>query len=165
MIKTEEKFIGGARYMVTQLPARRALRLKAKLLKILGAPIAQLFMSDDPKKPTEIIGADGKPEMCIYKDDVVKALPILFANLDEKTYESLILELMQGVRKDGMELNESLIDTEFAGELNVLLQVVWFVIEMNFGSFFQGGVIGSGLNSQSKAQDRQPDSRKTSIRN
>lgn len=163
MIKTEEKFIGGSNYMVTQLPARRALRLKAKLLRILGAPIAQLFMNEEPSKPMTIEDSEGVKHFCLYKEDVVKALPMLFSNLDDKTYELLILELLQGVRKDGMELTESLIDNEFAGELNVLLQVVWFVIEVNFGSFFSEGVIGSESTYQS-TQTRQPDTRKTSMK-
>ncbi len=44
MIETREKQIHGAVYSVTQLPARRALRLKARLLRLFGPALAQLFL-------------------------------------------------------------------------------------------------------------------------
>ena len=44
MIQTKEKQIHGAVYSVTQLPARRALRLKAKLLRLFGPALAHLFL-------------------------------------------------------------------------------------------------------------------------
>lgn len=44
MIETREKHINGSVYSCTQLPARRALRMKAKLLRIFGPALAQLFL-------------------------------------------------------------------------------------------------------------------------
>lgn len=157
MIETREKQIHGAVYTVTQLPARRALRLKAKLLRLFGPALAQLFLpgGSDPS-------ISGLP---FSKSEAVKAVESLMAQLDDRTFENLVLELCQGVRKDGMELTDSVIDIEFAGDLGTLMQVLWFVIDCNFGSFFGESGIGSLFEaSPAMPQNRQPDTRKTSIR-
>ena len=166
MIRTEEKRIGDSVYSITQLPARRALRLKAKLLRIFGAPLAQLlFVDETDEETTKIIyQEEGEPIAAFVKEDLVKALPMLFAQLDEKTYMELVTDLTQNVKKDGIDLTESTIDMEFAGELNTLLSVMWAVIEVNFGSFWKEGVTGKALNIQPKTHNRKPDSRKTSTK-
>ena len=53
MIETKEKQIGDATYSVTQLPARRALKLKNKLIKMFGTAITQLLMTgtEQAEKP------------------------------------------------------------------------------------------------------------------
>jgi hypothetical protein len=157
MIQTKEKQIKGAVYSVTQLPARRALRLKAKLLRLFGPALAQLLL---PGGSNDSIS--GLP---FSKAEAVRAVESLMAQLDDKTFESLVLELCQGVRKDGMELTESVIDVEFAGDLGTLMQVLWFVIDCNFGSFFGESGIGSLFGNIAQVpQNRQPDTKKTSIR-
>ena len=157
MIQTKEKQIHGAIYSVTQLPARRALRLKAKLLRLFGPALAHLFL---PGAGNESIA--GLP---FSKAEAVSAVESLMTQLDDKTFESLVIELCQGVRKDGMELTESVIDVEFAGDLGTLMQVLWFVIDCNFGSFFGESGIGRLFKVATPIpQNRQPDSRKTSIR-
>ncbi|CDZ81863.1 hypothetical protein BN1013_02399 [Candidatus Rubidus massiliensis] len=157
MIETREKQIHGAVYSVTQLPARRALRLKAKLLRLFGPALAQLFLPG---------GSDASISgLPFSKSEAVKAVESLMAQLDDRTFENLVLELCQGVRKDGMELTDSVIDIEFAGDLGTLMQVLWFVIDCNFGSFFGESGIGSLFEaSPAMPQNRQPDTRKTSIR-
>ena len=157
MIETREKQIHGAVYSVTQLPARRALRLKAKLLRLFGPALAQLFL---PGNNSESMS--GLP---FSKTEAVRAVESLMSQLDDKIFESLVLELCQGVRKDGMELTDSVIDVEFAGDLGTLMQVLWFVIDCNFGSFFGESGIGSLFGATAPMpQNRQPDTRKTSIR-
>lgn len=157
MIQTKEKQIQGAIYSVTQLPARRALRLKAKLLRLFGPALAQLLLPGSAQE-----NMTGLP---FTKTEAVKAVESLIAQLDDKTFEGLVLELCQGVRKDGMELTESVIDIEFAGDLGTLMQVLWFVIDCNFGSFFGESGIGRLFGATAPMpQNRQPDTRKTSIR-
>lgn len=157
MIQTKEKQIKGAVYSVTQLPARRALRLKAKLLRLFGPALAQLFLPGS--------NAESMSGLPFSKAEAVRAVESLMSQLDDKTFESLVLELCQGVRKDGMELTDSVIDIEFAGDLGTLMQVLWFVIDCNFGSFFVESGIGNLFgNVTPMPQSRQPDTRKTSIR-
>jgi len=134
MIETKEKRIDGANYSVTQMTARKALRMKAKLMKIFGASLAQIFL---PSNEKPISG------MSFSKDEAVKALQSLAIGLDDETFEMLIVDLLRYVRKDGVELTEQIIDMEFAGDLAILFKVVWFVLEVNFSSFFGESGIGT----------------------
>lgn len=134
MIQTKEKTINGAKYSVTQMTARKALRMKAKLLRLFGPPLAQIFL---PSKDKPMDG------MAFSKDEAVKALQNLVCELQEDDFEKLCMELLVGVRKEGMELTEQIIDLEFAGDLASLFQVVWFVLEVNFASFFGESGIGN----------------------
>ncbi len=137
MIETLDKTINGSNYSVTQLPARRALKMKARLIKLFGPSMAQFFMSAEKKSDQGFVNAIEK----------------LSQTIDEHTFESICVELLTGVRKDGMELNPQLIDMEFAGDLSSLYQVMWFVIEANYANFFS--LIGIG--SQSLPETMQPD--------
>lgn len=138
MIETKEKEINGSRYTVTQLPARRALKLQYKLLKVFGAGLALIFTPSVGKE------ADGKTSLSINfnGDDVSKSLMLMMSNLDDNSFEALVLELLQGVRKDGVELTAPVIDFEFAGDSVTIFKVIWFVLEVNFSDFF--GERGSG---------------------
>ncbi len=140
MIETLDKNINGSIYTVTQLPARRALKVKARLIKLFGPAMAQFFLSSDKKSD----------------EGFVKAIEKLSLTIDENSFENICVELLNGVRKDGMELNAQLIDMEFAGDLASLYQVLWFVIEANYSSFF--ALIGIG--SQSLPENKQSDATK-----
>jgi hypothetical protein len=137
MIETKEKQIDGATYTVTQLPARRAIRLKARLIKLFGPVFAQFFLA-----VSENVSDDQR------KQDIVKSIEILGAHIDENSFESLVMDLLVGVRKNGMELSPATIDLEFAGDMAALYQLLFFVIEVNFSNFFSMIGIGSQFNSE-----------------
>ena len=139
MIETREKEINGSVYCVTQMPARRALRMKAKLLKQFGTALAEIFL---PSKDTPIEGAG------FSKKEAINALQALSCELDERAFELLVMELLSGVRKNGVELTEAIVDMEFAGDLSTLFKVVWFVLEVNFASFFGESGIGDLFEKQ-----------------
>lgn len=124
MIETLEKEICGSNYAVTQLPARRALRLQAKILKLIGPAFSYLFVNANK----DIENADSS---------LPKALTMLLSELDDKTFDIFVMEMLQGVRKNGVELNEKTVDLEFAGNLNELFLVLQHVLEVNFGDFLQ----------------------------
>lgn len=128
MIQTKEKIIQGSRYVVTQMTARRALRMKARLLKLFGKPLAQMFI---PSNETPIDG------LAFSRESAIKAIAGLCEELEDKAFESVIVELLSSVRKEGMELTEGIIDLEFAGDLATMYEVVWFVLEANYSNFFQ----------------------------
>lgn len=131
MIETIEKKIGNSSYMITQFPARRALKLQAKLLKMIGPSAALIF-------------AAAAKDLDTADDAIPQAVRLLAEQLDDKTFDTFVVELLQQVRKDGVELNEKTIDFEFAGRLNELFLVVQQVLEVNFGDFFQeGGILKS----------------------
>ena len=164
-IETKEKKIGEAVYSVTQLPARRSLRLKAKLIKMFGTSITQLLLTgtesaeksldEMSKKERENFLSVNPVDRCqineMRKSSVVKGIQLLAETIDEKVFDELIGELLQGVRRDGVELTSSVIDHVFAGELMTLYHVIWFVLEVNYADFFALGGIGNrleGLNPQ-----------------
>ncbi len=158
-IETKEKRIGDALYHVTQLPARRALRLKSKLIKTFGPSLAQLFMSYDEKtEKSHSEMTDEEKLDClsinpvdkyrieeIRKSSIVKGVQLLASSLDDKTFEDFVSELTQGVRRDGVELNSGIIDHVFAGDLLNLYSVLFFILEVNYADFFGLGGIGSQL--------------------
>ncbi len=146
MIETLEKVIGESNYMVTQMPAMRAVRMQARLLKLLGPSFAAMVAAGDKENP----------DSCLPL-----AVQLLADKLDEKTFESLVLELLQGVRKDGQELNRSKIDLDFAGHLNDLYLVLQFVLEVNFSDFFQEGGIIAELIKAADKKKISPDLKKT----
>lgn len=147
MYQTLEKTINGSTYTVTQLPARRALKLKARLLKVFGPSLAQMVFASNN---------------AFDQENVVKAMALLVDHLDDQTFEKLTVELLQGVRKQGIELTDGVIDSEFAGDLGTLFLVLWFVLEANYGSFFAM----SGIGNPFKQPDPQPqtDMKKTFIK-
>lgn len=135
MIETREKIIDGATYMVTQLPARRALRLKAKLVKLFGG----LFMASD-------------------------SLQTVFATLDENQFEALCMEMMQGVRKNGVELTPATFDLEFAGDMAGVYKLLLFIIEVNYANFFSMLGIGIPSFSEETPPAQEPVTRRTFTR-
>jgi hypothetical protein len=146
MIEVKEKNIGEAKYMVTQMPAMRAVRMQARLLKLLGPSFAAIVASNDKDNP----------DSCL-----TMAVSLLVEKLDEKTFETLVLDLLQGVRKDGAELTREKIDLDFAGKLNDLYLVMQFVLEVNFSDFFQEGGIIAELIHAAQAKTIPPDLKKT----
>ncbi len=133
MIETKEKEINGSTYSVTQMTAIKALKMQARLLKLLGPAASVIFVA----AANDVNAADSA---------IPNAILQLVNQLDEKTFEALVLDLLVGVRKDGMELNKNLIDMEFSGNLNCLYLVLQFILEVNYADFFQeGGILKAFL--------------------
>lgn len=129
MIESKEKQINGSIYLVTQMTARRALRMQARLFKLLGPALAEMAIFAAKNKDNE--------DACIPK-----CLMLLADQLDDKSFDELMVELLNGVRKDNVELTSGKIDLEFAGNLDTLYRVAQFVIEVNFSDFFsERGII------------------------
>lgn len=126
MIEPKEKEIDGNIYLVTQMPAMKAIRVQSRLMKILGPAFAEM-----------IIAKKEDPDSCLPK-----AVTLLVNQLDAETFANLVIELMQGVRRNGAEMKKESIDIQFAGKLNELFLVLQFVLEVNYADFFQeGGII------------------------
>ena len=128
MISVKEKEIDGEKYAVTQMTARQALKMQAKLIKLLGPCVSEAVAVAFSKEKKE--------------DGLSKVIIALANQLDEKTFDGIVFELIQGVRKNGMELREGEINLEFAGALNTLFKVIGFVLEANYSDFLaEGGII------------------------
>lgn len=137
-IETEEKTIDGRQVMVTQFPGRRALTFKTRLLKLLGPSIAQMFSGVKTDK-SNILDSDFDLSI------ISKACEKLSETLDEDEFVKFVLELLQCTRLDGKEINDAVFDIEFAGNLVLMYKVLWFTLEVNYGSFFGVGGIGKIL--------------------
>src|SRR4051812_2624866 len=129
MIQSKERTIDGAAYQVTQFPARRALALQTRLLKLLGPSLATALGGIE----------DGRIDASVLS----LALRQLGEKLDESATVDLVLQLLACTRKDGKEITEGVFDLEFAGQLDSLYKVLSFVLEVNFGGFFAKSGIGS----------------------
>lgn len=126
MIQTKDKTIGDSVYSVTQMPGLTALRMQSKLMRILGPSFAQMVSSAGTKN----LDAGFAP-----------AVSLLVNQLDPDTFETLVKDLMKGVRKNGQEITAGILNLDFAGNLNELFQVLQFVLEVNYSDFFQEGGI------------------------
>lgn len=133
MIETFKKTIGNSNYEVTQLPARRALRLQIKLIRIFGSSLAKLLNLTEQSENFSL---------SVNMESLQEALPLLFEQTEEEELSKLIVFVLSSVRKDGVELTDSVIDMEFCGKLDELLKVFWYVIEVNYSSFWKEGVTG-----------------------
>lgn len=143
MIETKEKVIGKSTYSVTQMTAIRAIKMQARLLRLIGPSFGAMIASGDDSS-------------------IPMAITLLTDKLDEKTFENLVIELTQGVRKDGEELTRAKIDFDFAGNLNELFRVLQFILEVNFSDFFQeGGIIAELRKAADRATPLSPDLKKT----
>lgn len=133
MIETKEKLIDGINYTVTQFAARRALRLKTRLLKLL-APSA--FSAAGSFKGGNLLDVD------LSSTVITQAIQALVDRMDADDCVNLILELLSSTRREGKEITEAHFDMVYAGNFGELFKALFFVLEVNFGSFFQGILTG-----------------------
>src|SRR5271169_916440 len=157
MIETKERKIGDCVYSVTQLPARRALRLKTRLIKIFGPSLTQLLLTATEPQEKLFEEMNDKEKLHFHstssvdkiniqeirKSSVVKGIQLLSESIEEKVFEDLVMELFQGVRKDGVEIQSGTFDMTFAGKLMEMYQVIMFILEVNYSDFFFLGSIGN----------------------
>ena len=60
----------------------------------------------------------------------------------DATVDFIVLELMQGTRIDDKEITGAVFDMEFAGNYGLLYKIIGFILEVNYGSFFESLNIG-----------------------
>jgi hypothetical protein len=143
MIDTKEKTIDGRNVMVVQFPGRRALFFKTRLLKLIGPAIAQMFTGKNPLE-TEV-------DFSV----VSKALDKLSERLNEDEFVKFVLDLLQCTRLDGKEISGAVFDEEFAGNLLLMYKVLWFTLEVNYGSFFGQSGIGKILSAIPQMREKE----------
>jgi hypothetical protein len=132
MIESKEKVIEGAKYYVSQFPARRALKLKTRLVKLLAPSLFTMA-----GKGGNILDAE------LGSDSIGKAVNMLVERLDENDLENLIMELLCMTRREGKEITPQYFDMVYAGNFQELYEALYFVLEVNFGSFFTKIGIGA----------------------
>jgi len=121
-LQSNEKVINGRRFIVPQLPAMAALKLMARLGRVVG-----------PALGTLTAGLEATV-------DLGKAAGLLFQQLTESETEGLINALCANVLMiDGNAQRPMMkaFDVDFAGERLVdVLEVLRFVLEVQYGPTF-----------------------------
>ena len=133
MIQTKEKLIDERSVSVTQFPARKGLKVKLRLAKMIAPGFASA---------TGILNGDLDAEF----DS--KALSYAVNQLvdavgNDATVDFIVSELMQGTRLDDKEINNAVFDMEFAGNYGLLYKIIGYILEVNYGSFFESLNIGN----------------------
>lgn len=131
MIETKTKTIDGYQIAVTQLPAKRAMRLFHRLSQI-GIPGFVQSMGSLAS------GADTKVDFA----SVGKSLEGVMQALDVDTFESVRDELLYAATIDGKTLLD-LMDVELAGKIATVYRIMLFALESNYSDFlgvFRGAV-------------------------
>jgi hypothetical protein len=129
MISTKEKVIDGHTILVTQYAGRRAFEYKARLFKLMGSSIARLFTGTQQ----------------FNQEAFAPAVDALIENIEPKALVDFLLELFCSTRIDGKEITGEVFDMEFAGNMTLMYKILWFTLEVNYGSFFGGAGIGKIL--------------------
>lgn len=158
-----EKKIRNRIYRVEPILAMDALRLKAKLLKVLGGGIDRL--------PTILAGA-GKDKTPEEKDAsnaaAVAAFADIFVNGDADEMIGLVREIVELAmfQGDSGQWYGVDVDTYDSHGLNELFEVAVFVLKETFGAFFSellaSGKANRVMEAVSSPMPRQPESRPTS---
>ena len=108
--------------VVSAFPAREGLKIKIRIARLI-APIIGNSIGSDPKNP--------KPN--IDGSQIVSALT---GALDEDNVESLVLKLLVSTAvNDQLAGEEAVFDQLFSANYGFLMDVVKFVLEVNYGSF------------------------------
>lgn len=139
MYQAKQKKIDGLEVTVVEWAARKALINKLKLFKIFGPSLAK------------IIGTfkDGVANMIdsdVDFDIISEAFEGILSKLDEHEFTSLISLLMSSVTVNDQAMSDDDdFDLLFAGNLISFYKISWFVLEVNYGSFFGEKGIGTYL--------------------
>ena len=126
--KIESKTINEREYTVTQWPAEKALLMKFKLTKVIGAPLALLIAASDTGD------ADA--------DTIANSLNALFKNSTPEELTALIKECIVGIMCDKERITSSTFSSLFVGEnLLDVYQVLFFIVQVNYGGLFKGQLV------------------------
>ena len=148
MIKNTQKTISGYSFHVTEFPAFTAIKIKARIARLIGPAFGGLLGAvsklDKGKKASDMdISA------------LAPAIELLAATLDPEAFANLCLELMSGtvavIENQKYELaNVDQFNKAFTGRLDLMYKVIYFVLEVN--DFFGLSSIGkaAGVFGQTK---------------
>ena len=148
-IETETRAINGSDWQVTQWPARKSLKLKTRMVKLVGPTAGRLLSG----------GLSGMDE----EMDISSAVDALVDRLNPDTFDQLVQDLLSSTRIEGKEANQ-VFDQHFAGNFSELYQGLAFVLEVNYGDFTSrirdaiGNLVRLQDGSETQSKDQMPDS-------
>lgn len=141
MKRTQEIEIDGSRYSVGQYSATKAVRLLAKLAKIIGKPIGILTAAGQNSEVTpDLLGS---------------AIESLTSSLDPDDFVATVKEVLEGVHVFEEKGNRPVnFDADFTGRIGHMMKLVRRVLEFQFEDFFGdlAANMGGVLSVRSKVQ-------------
>jgi hypothetical protein len=141
----QSRVIDGQTFTVSQLPGRIALRTLNRLGKALGPAFAALMGSAKANGPTVNLGA-------LDFASIGGALEALFSNLSDSDLDYFLDTLLETATVDNQPLKKQ-IDILFMGRTDVLVRVLIFAVEVNYGNFTRA-LAGLAGGAQVKAQEK-----------
>lgn len=121
--------VGENQYTIKMFSPTRATKLFAKLVKLMGAPLALM--------------ADGKKEDAQLGEMLSKAMMALAQNLDEDQFDVLLKELLAGAVYENQPL-DTIYDKHFSGGIMNAFLLAGEVIKYNYKDFLS--VLPGGKN-------------------
>jgi hypothetical protein len=152
--RSEERQIGGQTWMVTQFGSTEGLAVMARLFKMVGPTIGKAVSAI----PTGTIGGTGGIlDMDVKAMNMAmlgEAVEALASRLDEHEVVALVKRMLADVRVNGAEVLPQF-DLVFMGDYPKLFSVLKFVLEVNYGNFFDGANAKSVLSAIAKKSELQ----------
>lgn len=131
MLNSQTKTIDGVEYSCQELPPKKALLLKYRLLKFVGKSFRKLVTTLDIDK------LKGSEETKLAKENLTEAAQILgdfFEKLEPEQAVTLLEEIVTQAKIDGRNLN---LDMDFQGNWDTAYKVAFFVLSVNFSKYFK----------------------------
>lgn len=141
MYQTKERTIDDLKVTVTEWPARKAFKMKVRLLKIFGPVLAEIISGMKSKAGASVLDSD------FDLSKFGSAIEKLTATMSEDDLLKMVFELTSSTRINNQEITEDTFDMVFAGKMHTIYKILGMVLEVNFGSFL--GMSGIGKVFQS----------------
>lgn len=127
------KVIGGRSFSIYPMSPVKALAVLTRVLKQIGGPLGVLLQGFG--KTGDVVSMKSMLDKKMNFDAIGDALGDLFTQLDEAIVERTMLDLLKFVQVDNREL---IIETDFLGEPDIMIQVAVESFKANYSGFFTG---------------------------
>ena len=129
-VQFREREIDERTYRVTQFGATRALKLWTRVSRVFLPAFAKgLGAFQGLPEGKSILDA----EVDFDGNMLSEAVRMLVEQMHADDFAGLAKDLLASTTCDGREIE---FDLHFAGQIPLLLKVLWFVLEVNYGGFF-----------------------------
>jgi len=115
--------LDGVQYSCGQYSTSKAVKILAKLSKLIGKPIGILSaMNEEAQVTPELLGS---------------AIEAFLAQVEPDDFVLMVKEILEGVHvNDGAQNRQVIFDVDFQGKVGHLLRLVRKVLEFQYADFF-----------------------------
>lgn len=154
-MKTQDVEVDGRVYSITPLPARKAILLKVRVVKMIAPALDRItgivrvlfpLFKGAKEKNKEALGREIIAHITSDKPEVRAAIGDLFScvidKVDPETFVDLCIDILCEVAVDGKEINKKNFDFIFMDDYLHMYKAILAVLTVNFGSLFKMAGIG-----------------------